>query len=170
MDVIEVLKLSADELNDKNTDKGKRELLRLVHSLYYLGLSKKLWIFRRPKVWQDQYKFAEDLAKVVQLVLSRKAGDEEEGGIYLSSSYFQTRRMRKILKVHHLLDRKFEASLEDLLLEQVVAPNEIFLYAVVVADMLLAERRKYTIQFWTTFFIGVLSVVATIVVALIQLR
>jgi len=140
------------------------DLLHLVHSLYYLGLGGKMWVFRRPKLWREQYRFAEDLAKIVQLVYGKNQRGEK---VELAASFFQTQKMRNLLEKYGLLDNELERSLDRLLLEKVVRPNEAFLYAVVIADMLLAERRRYTIQFWTTFLIGVLSVVATIVAAYI---
>lgn len=159
MEVIEILKFSLSLCSNCSDS-----LLRLIYSLYYLGLGGKMWAFRRPKLWREQYRFAEDLAKIVQLVYNNK---DRGGKIKIASFFFQTQKMRGILKEYDLLDKELESALERLLLEKVVQPNEVFLYATVVADMLLAERRRYTIQFWTTFLIGVLSVTATIVAAYI---
>lgn len=143
----------------------KRDFLRLVHSLYCLGLSGKMWAFRRPKLWLEQYRFAEDLAKIVQLVYEKKQRDGQK--VNLADTFFQTQKMRDLLEKYKLLNGELESSLETLLLEKVIQPNEVFLYAVMTADVLLAERRRYTVQFWTTFLIGVLSITATIIGAYI---
>ena len=160
MEVTEILKFYLGFCNNR-----KQDLLRLVNSLYHLGLNGKLWVFKRPKLWNGQYKFAEDLSRVVQLLSEKE--QETSQSVILSASYFRTKKMSNLLKKHELLDKELDNSLRELLKEKVIAPNDIFLCAAVIADMLLAERRRYTIQFWTTFLVGVLSVMATIVAAYI---
>ena len=160
MESIEILKFSLSVCND-----CRDELLRLIHSLYHLGLNGKMWVFKRPQLWQEYYKFAEDLSKIIQLTFHKNQQDMQK--IELSASIFQSKKMRDLLEELNLLDRELEDSLKELLLERVIAPNEAFLYATVIADMLLAERRRYTIQFWTTLLIGILSAVGTIVAAYI---
>ena len=167
MDLIDIAKLLEVSLREFSPE-DRENFLRLVYSLYYLGLSSKIWIFRKPLAWKKQYWFAEDVAKIIHLVNNIEGRKEQ--AINLTSTSIRTPNMEKLLKELGLLNQKIDESLKDLLIEKIISPNISVLFSVVIADMMLSQKRKYTIQFWATFLISTLSAVATILIAYIGIR